>query len=230
MEFDDAKSAVRSHFWVASWPFFETTLFLIPAAGAVEEETESEAATIKVHDCDGQLVNELVIESPRREVGCIELDSCLGMVKLEGGLKHAHLVVTSGVGTSHLCRINNRSSAAMLGSSDLFSSGRATFFPALFGADRTMMIALTNHGHEVASAKIRLFAGSKMPETTCVIPPMGSRLVSLEAEFSEVVPSKTVGGTQGYVRLSTRSEQSIGAQLIERTQSQSGEDVYLALS
>lgn len=221
----------ESHFWIACGPFFSTTLFVVhgapadcgpylvetgseqsgPAARPAEEPTE-----LRIFDAEGSLVNQVTVQFPERRVGVLELDHMMASCGFESGLQHGHLVVRSSPGTRHVCRINTAEDASFLAQPVRVRKGAGAFFPVTFATQRTSMLCFVNYGGEPASVRCRLFCGKRAPETVCTVPPHGSRVLNLEAEFpgmSIVAAGKEI---TGYVRFGTQSDHEVGVQLLER--------------
>lgn len=203
---------VVSHFWVGSSPFFETTLFITPPF----KSSETQSSKIELYDADGTLVNELEASFPEGEVGVFELSQVLSRCKLESGLRHGHLIVTSKKGSNHRCRIFTKEGASFLGQPSHVSDNQGTFFPVTFSEDRSSLLAVVNHKADPISIKLRLFCGQRAPDTYCIVPGYASRLFGVEEEFSDVVADLGDRSLQGYLRLGAKREASYGVQLIER--------------
>jgi hypothetical protein len=226
-----------SHFWVSTFPYFESTLVITPPISA----TAATSSKLLFYDADGQLVNESIIETGAQSVTQLELDQFLGGCKLESGLKHAHLVVQSPLGSGHHCRIHGREYAALLGEPFPISAAKAGFFPLTFSADRSSLLAIINFGAAEANLRCRLFLGKRCPEVVWSIPALGSRVINLEVEFREYTESKETArtqvqtgtreaqGAQAYLRVTTKSS-GLGVQLIERSEFSVEQGIFSSLA
>lgn len=217
------------HYWVCSNPFFETTLFLVPAADCPHSDL-SNGASVSLFDPDGDAVNELEVQFPAGTVGVVELNSLFGSSKLEGGFKHGHMVVRAAKGVKPLCRLNTRNQAAVLGEPRQLSAGRSSFFPLLFAESRSSFLALVNCGTEETTIKCRLFCGKRIPETDCLIPGLGARIISIEDEFPDYAVAEEDKKIQAYVRLGSKSAQPVGVLLFEQTKMLQEDDFYCSVS
>lgn len=219
--------SMTSHFWVCAYPFVETSLFVVPPSPF--EEPFAVPTSIELYDADGSLANELQVEFPKGQVGIVELDTIMGGCKLESGLKHAHMVVRSASGSSAYLRMHTREGAALIGEPAVLGADRSTFFPMTLDEGRNYYLTVVNHGKAQAALKCRLFCAKRSPETLISIPPLGSRVLSLDNEFSEY---STENGkqVQAYIRLSTKSETVLGVQLVERTEGKNDGGIFYSVS
>ncbi len=208
-------NGVRSHFWVATFPFFETTIFIAPAIGV----PPSTPTRVRLFDADGGLVNDATVEVEPGRVGVFELEQLFGSAKLESGFRHGYLEVESPVGTRHLCRLHNRSGGVFYPEASELSAARTVFSPVSFASGFDQVVCLVNHSEVPGVVKIRLLVGKRTPETFVEVPPHGARLVSLGAEFGAYIGAVGHEPTPGYVRISAKGEGRLGVQLLQRVQS-----------
>ena len=220
------RSSVTSHFWVGSHPFFDSTLLVAPPfPNLISEDGETkiesvaiEPSQIQIYDPDGYVVNELTFLFPQSAPGVLELDQLMAECKMESGMKHGHMVVHSPYRTQHACRIHTREGGAFMGEPSVVNSKRSAFFPITFAEDRSSLLCVVNYGEELARLRCRLYCGSRTPEAIVAVPGMGSRVISIPAQFpeyGEIEPGKYL---QAYVRLGTQGESRLGVQAIERTE------------
>lgn len=229
-------SHTGEHFWIASYPFFETSLCVTPALKIVSDnELQSINQTcrseIDIYDCDGDHVNSLSLQFPDSEVGLIEMDPFLGACKLESGLKHAHIVVRSQApGVSHQCRLVSNDHATIVGPTFSIFPVMPTFFPVTFEDSKSHLVVIVNYGAEPAAVRCRLFFGSRTPEIVVNIPGNGSRVLGIEGEFADCSSKAQDRSIQAYVRLTTRSDQGLGCQLIERSDGVKETNLFYSLA
>ena len=174
-------------------------------------------------------MNEVTITFPSEEIYVVELEPLLGSCKLESGLKHAHAEVIVERGGFASCRVHTRDSAAIVGEPKVITPAMASFIPITLGAGRVNLILLLNRGEQEGVFRARLFFGKRSPEATWVIPPRGSRVVMVEAEFSSYISLEKGEQVQAYVRLSTKSGE-LGVQTLERTEGGKEEAFYASIS
>ncbi|MBX7143325.1 MAG: hypothetical protein K1X79_02630 [Oligoflexia bacterium] len=215
-----------THLWVCSYPYVDSTLFVVPPAVLGDSSARTAVA---IYDADGNTANEVDLEFPSNQIGIIELESIMGGCKLEAGIKHGHAVVQSPVGYSHFCRIHTREGAALIGAPASLTADHSSFFPITFDEGRQYFLAFVNETRSTANVKCRLFCGKRSPETLLTIPPLGSRVIHVETEFPDYAGGDTGKQLQGYVRISTKSEGRIGVQLIERHATKSEGGVFSAV-
>lgn len=228
--------SVVSHFWISTFPFFETVLMVVPALQAAGPDNglalvpAPACAALELFDADGNCITESSVEFPAGEVGILELEPLMAMCKLESGLKHGQLVVRSAAGTRHMCRIHCPGGASLLGEPAVVTAKRGGFFPTRLCEEISALLCMVNRGEVEAKTRVRLFCGNRTPEINCVIPPFGSRVVSVPAEFAEVsrVPADTQ--LQAYLRVSVSSGVAVGIQLIEHAKTGRDTGRYYALS
>ena len=216
-----------THFWVASYPFFESTLFVL-APSATDQQGEL-SSSIRIYDPDGAEINEISVGFRGAGVGVFELEQFLEACKLESGLKHAHVVVTSPFATRHWCRIHTRQGAAMLGEPVTVCDSEGAFFPITFARDRACLLCFVNYGEETARVRCRLFCGKRTPETFVAVPRLGARILVLQAQFPEFASIDEGRQLQAYVRLSTQEGQSVGVQLVENLNASKDGGVFSAV-
>lgn len=208
-------NGVKSHFWVATFPFFETTIFIAPAIAS----PPSAPSRVRLFDADGGLVNDATVEVEPGRIGVFELEQLFGAAKLESGFRHGYLEVDSPAGTRHLCRLHNRSGGVFYPEASELSTLRTVFSPVSFATGFDQVVCLVNRGEGPGIVKIRLFVGKRTPESFVEVPPHGSRLVSLGTEFGSYIGSLGYDPIPGYVRISVKGEGRLGVQLLQRVQS-----------
>ncbi|MCB0310825.1 MAG: hypothetical protein KDD42_06305 [Bdellovibrionales bacterium] len=217
---------VESHFWVSSYPFFEASLFV-----ASDPASQAQQSTqLYLYDCDGAPVNEVEVNFPAGQLGIVELDQFLGQCKLEAGLKHAHLHVVSEAGGKHMLRIHGGSSACMLGPAQEVSQLRSCFFPVLLANERNALVTLVNYGRSDSLVRCRMYVGKRVPEVRINVPALGSRVLSIPAEFSEYAKPDGNKKQPTYLRLSSTCEVPCGAQLIETISPEKEGTIFSAVS
>lgn len=224
-----------SHYWVASSPFFETSLFFSTAVNTAQISNTPDQGprpaiyNVVLYDCDGDIVNELKYEASPTEVGILELHNLMEGMKYESGLKHGWVHVESEVPGKAVCRIHARSSACLMGELMQIGPTQRAFFPIRFGEQRTSYIAVVNYSKEPSAVRCKLFIGKRSPEILHAIPPGGARLINLESEFPEY--KESAGSLMmGYVRVSPRNDTPFGIQLIERCEGSKEEGLFGTLS
>jgi len=214
-----------SHFWVSSYPFFETTLLVARAPGVCPEPSRA-----FFYDSDGALFNEVVIDFNQGAVGILELEQFLGGCKIEGGLKHAHLEVRSSPGASHYCRMHTRSGACLVGEAQAVSFRKATFFPIYLAESRSVLLTLVNHTTSVGNVRCRLYFGKRLPEMSYDIAPLGCRVISINTEFMDYLGGEAALNTLAYLRVSSTSDFDCGAQIIEVISHEKDGDILSSIS
>lgn len=223
---EDKRSCSR--FWVSTFPHFETTLFILPPRLAEPDETADNSSQVTIYDSDGEVINELNV-SRSDQCNVLELDQFLGACKLESGLKHGQVELSSPAGTRHFCRIHGGESASFLGEPVSMSKGQSCFFPLLLNENKSSFLCIVNHESSELRAKCRLFYAKRNPEIDCIVPPNGSRVYSIESEFSDYFDLKEGKLQQAYLRISSRSEGVFGAQLMERSDTEKGRGVFTSV-
>ncbi len=206
-----------SHFWVCSSPFFEVTLLLAckPRGSNLSETTTP--ILLRLFDADGQQFNELEYRFPFSQLGLVELEPLMAGCKFESGVKHAHLEVQHSADVVAACRLHNRDCAALLSGPQVVSSSARVFFPLQAAREHLHFLCLVNHTGSEATIRSRLFCGKRSPESMWILPPHGSRFICLATEFPDVLKVEGEDRTQGYLRLSSRGDFFVGAELLERS-------------
>lgn len=214
-----------SHFWASTYPFFQSSINILPALSLGPNEATT--SSIYLYDPDGALINELNVQTVPGSVGTYELEEFLGACKIESGLKHGHLRVVSPHGYRHFLRLWTHEGSVMTSYSALISKNRVAFFPMLASTDRTCMIAVVNHSEREANVRCRLYVEKRSPENSFTIPGHGARIIFMDAEFyHHGINLKAEEDTQAYVRLSTLGEAMCSAQFVERVQGAEKGNLY----
>ena len=220
----EGDAETTSHFWVCSSQFLESSIILTGLPGA------DGRATFELLDCDGALVNKIELQYAAGRPETFELDQLMGGCKIESGMAHGHLFVSSSPGTSHYLRMQSRSQAVLVGESSVISSRRSGFFPVSFSPKKCSFLTLVNLTTSETTVKCRLFCGKRMPEAYLILPPLGSRVMLLATQFAEYIPQDETDLVPGYNRLTVGGEHSIAAQLIEKISRGQDGDVFTAVS
>lgn len=219
-----------SHFWVAAPPLYSSTLLVAPG---IDTSGQGRAQTrLEIFDLDGTQVNSVEVEFPASEVGFVELEPFTAALKMQGGVVHGHLKVTSPPGTRHLIRQTIGSSVVLYQDPVPVASRESSFIPVVIGGRREHMVVLVNAGEEEGQIACRLFYANRSPEWTLTVPANGSRVLSLENELLASADQKVweKGAVQAYVRLSGKQQSPIAGHLIERALGESPEhDQYRCL-
>jgi hypothetical protein len=219
-----------SHFWVAAPPLFSSTLLV---ATGVDLTGAGRATTrLEIFDLDGNQVNSVEVEFPASEVGFVELEPFIAGLKMQGGVAHGHLKVTSPIGTRHLYRQTIGTSVVVYQDPAPVQNKESSFLPVVIGGRREHMLVLVNTGEEEGQVACRVYYGNRSPEWTLSVPGNGSRVLSLESELLASTDQKSweKGALQAYVRFTGKHQSPIGGQIIERTLGESpDQDLYRSL-
>jgi len=219
-----------SHFWVAAPPLFSSTLLV--ATGDDGASVGRAKTQLELFDLDGVQVNSVEVEFPAGQVGVVELEPFTAALKMQGGVAHGHLKVTSPIGTRHLYRQTIGSSVMVYQDPVSVKNRESSFIPVVIGGRREHMLVLVNSGEEEGQIACRLFYGNRSPEWTLSVPGNGSRVVSVEGELLASTDQKAweKGALQAYLRFTGKHQSPIGGQIIERTLGESpDQDIYRSL-
>jgi len=212
-----------THFWVSTYPFFQTSLHILA-------EEEEKPTSVTLYDPDGREINQLSILYPPFSVGTIEMDEMMGACKLESGLKHAHLVVTTPRNHSCMCRLNGYNTSVILGRCAAITSEYPGFLPIHLSESRTPLIALVNQTPLDTNVRCKLFTGTRALEVIRNVPGNGVRLISLKGDFKDLVESIKLP-TFGYLKLIVReTDASIGVQLVEQSKEEKVGNIFSSLT
>ena len=220
-----------SHFWVASPPLFSSTLLVATgddSAGAGRAKTR-----LEIFDLDGSQINSVEVEFPAGQVGFVELEPFTAALKMQGGVAHGHLKVTSPIGTRHLYRQTIGTSVVLYQDPVPVSNRESSFIPVVIGGRREHMLVLVNSGEEEGQIACRLFYGNRSPEWTLTVPGNGSRALSIENDLLAAADQKAweKGALQAYIRFTGKHQSPIAGHIIERTLGESPEqDLYRCLN
>jgi hypothetical protein len=233
---------VISHFWVCTYPYFDTSLFVIPplykdgydggcysspsseSSQTTNSKTAAAISTVTVYDPDGIVINSLRYTAHEGTVGMIELGPLFGGGKMQSGMKFGQVVVRSPRNFSHKLRMMNKACGAVLSegrvllSSDMREQGHnglsAANYPLNLGKGRQSLLTLVNRTAGESVVRCKLLLGKRSPEVDCRIPAYGSRVLHLESVFSLMVPISTEKTVQSYLRLSLKNGQPSQSQAV----------------
>ncbi len=207
-----AQNGTPSHFWVSTYPYFQSTLVLAP----VSTENLPQSVTLKLFDPDGAPLNEVTLSCNVLSPAMFEIDPFLEGCKLESGLKHAHLCVDSDAPVKSFVRYHTGESACIVPPCISAVDGLSRFFPLTVSEGRENLFVVLNTSDEKASVRCRLYRGNRKPEHILSVPARGVRLVSIESVFREYFEAGERLIQQCYVRIGTRADQPLAVQLLER--------------
>jgi hypothetical protein len=207
---------VTSHFWVASSPTLSSTLFVIP--GDLEVSQGRSLTVLDLYDVDGAKVNSVEVEFPSSEVGIVELEPFCAGLKVQGGIAHGHLCVTSLAGSRHVVRQSVKGQVAIYGDPTVLRSRESCFVPLALGAKREHLVVLVNAGADQAELTLRLFYGSRSPEWSIVVPGNASKMLALEEELLYTADDRVweKSQLQAYVRVTAKGGAQVTCQVLER--------------
>ncbi|MGI6524760.1 MAG: hypothetical protein ACOX2O_05625 [Bdellovibrionota bacterium] len=205
-------SETVSAFWISTYPFFETTLYVLPCG---ESRGEVAQTFLTFFDPDGGVINKVKLQLPVGEIKKVDLNMLLGSCKIESGLRHAVMLVRSPLGTKHLCRISNGRNSSVCGELQIFSDERTAFLPLSFSEKMTSLIPIVNFSENEVKVRCGLFFGEKNHKLEVTIPAQGTRLISVDAELFEVLELGDDEKKMAYLRVSTRSVGQLGLQMLE---------------
>ncbi len=212
------------HFWVASYPFFNASLFVVPRGNTRPQ------ISFSAFDADGACINEGEIIFDGQGIGVVNLENLLAQAKLESGLRHAHIEVYDSLNSRILCRLDSVSCTTFLGETLQVTEEKSHFFPITFSPNKKSFIAAVNFSNESSRLRCRLFSGTRAPDSVIELPPRGSRLISVESHFSEYISVEEGKTAQGYVRLGARGESVIGVQFMEFVRGVNEEEFYAGIA
>ena len=226
-----------SQFWVASTANFQTNLFFVPDAsrilassGQATGDMTMYTVQLNLFDADGELVNEVTTSFPLDRVGLLELEPLLEVCKYEGGMKHGRALISSDSPTKHLCRLQGRENAALMRELLPLSAQHRVFLPVSLTEAKASILVLSNMGRVPAILRCKLIVGKRSPEMQLEIPAGATRLLSVENEFPEFGDLNLSRGVQGFLRLSSRAEDQVGVQLLERIEGPKDTGLFTTVS
>lgn len=207
---------VTSHFWVASSPSLSSTLFVVP--GDIEVSEGRSLTVLELYDVDGVKVNSVEVEFPSAEVGVVEIEPFVTGLKVQAGIAHGHLAVTSLAGSRHVVRQAMKGQVSIFSDPTVIRSRESCFAPLTLSSRREHIVALVNASSEEAELTLRLFYGSRSPEWSVVVPGHGSKLISLEEDLLYTVDDRVweKSQLQSYIRVTSKGTAQIVCQVLER--------------
>jgi len=155
-------SDTTSHFWIASDPFFSTTLLVAPESTGVSEDKA--CSSLELYDVDGVRVNSVDVEFPPEQVGVIELEPFMSALKMQGGVRHGHVALVSQGQAQHMCRYALHEQISLTRAPTIVRSRESCFVPLVIGGQREHVVALVNSGLETSQIALRVFYANRSPE------------------------------------------------------------------
>jgi len=225
-----------STFWIVGYPGIETSLLVVPKtmqnnpSDVQGSPSGLYTADLEFFDSDGHSAGQAQVAFSVGSMGVLELSQFMAGFKLESGLKHGSMRVTVSSDTRCVCRFHTTRAAVIVGEPHEFSASKAAFFPVALADDRKSLVALVNNGGEPAVVRCRFYRGKRSPEASVTIPPNGSRVLGIEPEFSGHVEIGAGKLVQAYLRVSTRSEELLGVQMIEEVDDGQGGKIFTAVA
>lgn len=223
---------IVSHFWVTTYPFFQTELLLASPLGDGDNEEDKFETILRLFDPDGELVDKTTLSLSTGVVHSISLEQMMLKCKLESGFRHGHLVVvierTRKPVIPYLSIFGNESHLVIPAGLNL--SSESAHFPITLSGQFVPLIGIVNCSPHTASLKIRLSVHTdevKQAEVLKTITGNGSRLISIFDEFSHC---SFPGVSTAYIRVAPRGgETSFQLTAIEQVRNQSQEITWQAL-
>jgi hypothetical protein len=142
----------------------------------------------------------------------------MGALKMQGGVRHGHVALTSAAHSRHVCRHALHRQVSLSRSPTVVRSRESCFVPLVVGGQREHLIALVNAGLETAQLTLRMFYGNRSPEWNLTLPPNGCKLIALEGELLSDADDRAweKGPLQSYIRLSARHQTVFTCLVFER--------------
>lgn len=216
----------EQHFWVSSYPYFDSTLVSIDCA--LKPKDQPEEIKLTFFDADGKVFNTAQVQYAQTDLGLLELEPFVSACKLESGMKHAHLKVESSSSYRHQIRIHTKEACSFLRELNLATKYMVPCFPILLSPERNNFLSVVSLGGAPAKIKCRLFVGNRAPETTIDVPTDGVKLIHLESQFEEFL--KDSRSIQAYARLVTLNDSPAGVQHVEQLEASSGANIFYSVS
>jgi hypothetical protein len=217
-----------SHFWFCASPYFEPVVYFIPET-TVATETSLEQAqesrqshSIRVYDCDGELINEIEAEFPKQKLGWIECEPLLAGCKYESGLKHGTLEVRSNGNFKHKLGLLSASQPLLFVPMRALVKNVGEFFPLYYNNGRKVYLAASNQSDKEVSIRCRLVVQQRSPEIELKIPPRASRVFSVWDAFSEAFEVGAQDGVLSYLRCNLKGDGQVCFTMLE-VQEQKGQ-------
>lgn len=196
-------------FWVPSYPFLDPSLIVVPGS------TAPSITKLSFYDCDGELCNQANLIHENSVVQSIELDPLIVGCKIESGFRHANMIVENeDPQTNCFLRLAGSVRAFTSLPVTMIAQGSSGFFPFALNDGQSHILALLNSSSNSSQVKCRLYIGNRNPEETIEIPAYGTKVVHIESTFQEVCLPVLGTGTQGYIRITSRTQAQCGVQLL----------------
>lgn len=220
----ESAHSATSHLWFCEYPSFSTQLLFF----AHNQSQLAVPSTVSVYDADGFFINEAKVAFGQDNIGTFDLEVLTAGCKLESGLKHGHLVVTTPPLVFQQSRLVSMRDAWINNAAKVVNRRRELFYPLRFAPDRSAFLALVNQTEEVAELRVRAFCGSRSPRTDLHIPAMGARVFNLDTVFPEYGYLEDQA-LNAYVRISSRAGGSVSCFFMERLLDKVDSDIFQAV-
>lgn len=193
--------------WLPASPFFVPQLVVQPIG-----ETR-----LEVRDCDGQICNSIVISSENDLPVSLDAEAMIAACKLDSGMKHGVVYLSAGRG---LVSLKYPGGTTVITRGLNLRDDLGGVIPFSCGDEkRTQLIACVNSSSADVEIRVRCLLQGRSPEFMRIIPAYGARLVSIQADFQELV-SQVNQPSVGYLKLSLRSGSGVSIHSLERCEAQ----------
>ncbi len=216
----------QTFFWAVAAKGLQQSLIYTPALEAEPEE----ALILSFHDCDGAVVNKAEILFPSARNCLFEIEPFLGLMKLESGMRHGLVIAESQSKGRLVSRYQYGQSVTFVPTEQTIANLRQGLVPLNNQGKRETYLAITNCDDVAIEIKAKLLIGKRSPEVSWELAPFSSRIVNLNAVFSEAIgdDQSQISG-RGYVRLSTSAIAGVLIHSLVYDQREDGSEVVQVL-
>lgn len=191
-KFVEHMSFSSQNLWIAGYPFFRSNLTLVGTCSADERQQTK----VLVFDADGGECYREEVMLGLGEQRVISGSDLLMAVKLESGLKHARVMISSldsggedagerrGAGAFGYTQLVTAEGARpYIPAVHLIRSHAGAYFPVLFGNRVTALLTLMNSALDAVLVSIWIDNWEGAEAVVLSVPGRGTRIVSLADEF-----------------------------------------------
>lgn len=201
---------VIKRYWIAGFPYFESTVIFIP--NDINEEYES-PVNMLIYDQDGEQINNVGLSVNNKTPLLVNLENFMGDCKPESGMKYCTLVCETDDFIDTYVRLQTKKMGSFICELKEVNSKNAMFFPVSFLRNKSSVLVLANAcDKENVMVDVRVLVANRAPLETISLNLNGSRMMFLKDVFqdllSELDDEEKGGGAYIKISISRNNEES----------------------
>ena len=201
---------VDSTFWFACDDFHHSRLIIsAPHAGTTH--------AVSVYDSDGQLVNQVNLKLRDNKLLVLDLDIIAGNCSVQSGIRHGTVRIISPAGSTHELNVFCSDSEYRATENFSLSKNKAVCSPLMLGQDSNTSLLFAAADGPESTIKVRLYTGTRSPESEFKLPAYGAKSLNIETEFADFLNLNAEKPVQAYVRIISNTANDVKVRLLEKS-------------